>query len=225
MIVLFDSYYLCKTVIKACNKKRFFFASTLKSNRNLFRRGHKTKSKKLGAKLFKTQRKKHLTITKESGAASYEYVDAGWMEVSNAGRLHVLFSRKEGEGKILGIVTNDPNLSPKEIIAAYDKRWNIEVFFKDAKQCLGFGQYQNVPYGAAVTHLHLVCFAHALLTHVAIERRREKGKKSKRTEKMSIGMLQNELRRIVWNDLTLYLRKFSTGDAVIKELGKILVAA
>lgn len=224
-VVLFDSYYLCKTVITACNQKKFFFASTLKSNRNLFRRGHKTKANKLGKKLFKTRRKRHFKITRESGAVSYDYVDAGWLDVSKAGRLHVVFSRKEGEGKILGIVTNDPNMSAKEIIAAYDKRWNIEVFFKDSKQYLGLGQYQNVPYGAAVTHLHLVCFAHALLTHIAIRRYCEKGKKAKQAVNLSIGNLQNELRRIVWDDLTLYLRKFSTGDAVIKELGKILVAA
>lgn len=35
------------------------------------------------------------------------------------------------------------------------RHWSIEVFFKDSKQLLGLGQYQNVSYEAAVTRLHL----------------------------------------------------------------------
>ncbi len=38
-IVLFDSYYLCLAVINACRKKRFYFISTLKNNRNFMKRG------------------------------------------------------------------------------------------------------------------------------------------------------------------------------------------
>jgi hypothetical protein len=70
---------------------------------------------------------------------------------------------------------------------------------KDGKQLLG-AQYQNGTYGAAVTHLHLVCFAYALLTHIAIKREGAKGKKKKRkvAAPPSIAQLQNEFRRIVW---------------------------
>jgi SRSO17 transposase len=75
-------------------------------------------------------------------------------------------------------------LTPKQIISAYDERWHIEVFFKDAKRLLGPGQYQNRPYRAAVKHLHPVCFAYALLTHLAIHGSGEKGK-PKKTAKLS----------------------------------------
>ena len=46
VVVLFDSYYLCKTVVKACRAKGFRFAATLKANRNLFRGGRKLKAGK-----------------------------------------------------------------------------------------------------------------------------------------------------------------------------------
>lgn len=111
------------------------------------------------------------------------------------------------------------------MIEAYDDRWSIEVFFKDAKQLLGLGQYQNGTYRAAVIHLHLVCFAYALLTHLAIEREGAQGKRNKRVIKLSTGKLQNELRRIVWDDLTSYLKKCSSGDEVIHELQDLLIAA
>jgi SRSO17 transposase len=222
--VLFDSYYLCPTVVKACRQQRFPFVSTLKSNRNLFRNGRKLKTGRYGRNLFARQTKKHLSICKSHGQVHYTYVDAGWLGVGKIGKLHVLFSRKKAESKILGLVTDDPKLSASQMIRTYDARWSIEVFFKDSKQLLGLGQYQNVSLEAAVTHLHLVCFAYALLTHIAIQSEGAKGKR-KPVASLSTTDLQNEVRRIVWDDLTEYLKQFSRGTQIVKELGRLLVAA
>ena len=222
--VLFDSYYLCHVVVKECRRKNFRFLSTLKSNRNLFKNGRKLKAGKYGINTFADNKKKTFSIRKSDCNVKYTYVDAGWMNVGKIGKLHVVFSRKKTDPKILGIVTDDPNLSACQIIEAYDDRWSIEVFFKDTKQLLGLGQYQNVSLEAAVTHLHLVCFAYALLTHIAIKGEGAKGKR-KAVANMSTSELQNELRRIVWDDLTAYLKQFSSGDEIVKELGKLLVAA
>jgi hypothetical protein len=222
--VLFDSYYLCPVVVKECRRKNFRFLSTLKSNRNLFKNGRKLKAGKYGQNTFANNKRKTFCIRKSDSNVKYTYVDAGWMNVGKIGRLHVIFSRKKADPKILGIVSDDPNLSACQIIRAYDDRWSIEVFFKDTKQLLGLGQYQNVSLEAAVTHLHLVCFAYALLTHIAIKGEGAKGKR-KAVANMSTSELQNELRRIVWDDLTAYLKQFSSGDQIVKELGKLLVAA
>lgn len=222
--VLFDSYYLCPVVVKACRKKGFHFVSTLKSNRNLFKNGRKLKVAGYGSRLLRRGKKKTYRISKSKGTVAYTYVDAGWMDVSDLGRLHVIFSRKNHDSKVLGIVTDDPQLSARQIMQAYDGRWPIEVFFKDTKQLLGLGQYQNVSYEAAVTHLHLVCFAYALLTHIAITGEGAKGKR-KTTERLSTADLQNEARRIVWDDLTDHLKQFSSGTQIVKELGRLLVAS
>lgn len=221
--VLFDSYYLCPVVVKACRKKGFRFISVLKNNRNLFKNGRKLKTGAYGKSLFRKLKKKRFSICKSKGCVKYAYVDAGWMDVSKVGRLHVIFSQKKTDPRILGLVTDEPNLSASQIIRTYDARWSIEVFFKDSKQLLGLGQYQNLSIEAAVTHLHLVCFAYALLTHIAISREGEKGNKS--TVKLSTADLQNELRRIVWDDLTEYLKQFSSGNQIIKELERLLIAA
>lgn len=223
--VLFDSYYLCPKVVKACRRKRFRFVSTLKSNRNLFKHGRKLKAGKYGRNLFRRGPKQSMSLKKGDRVVHYTYVDAGWLEVSDLGKLHVVFSRKGKEKRILGIVTDDPDLSACKMVKAYDRRWSIEVFFKDTKQLLGFGQYQNGTYRAAVIHLHLVCFAYALLTHIAIKREGEKGKQKQRAVELSTSRLQNELRRIVWEDLTSHLKKLSDGDSVIHELERLLIAA
>jgi len=223
--VLFDSYYLCPKVVKACRRKGFRLVSTLKSNRNLFKPGRKLKAGKYGHNLFRHGSKQSMSIKKTDLVVHYTYVDAGWLGVSHLGKLHVVFSRKGKERGILGIVTDDPELSAGEMVKAYDGRWSIEVFFKDTKQLLGFGQYQNGTYRAAVIHLHLVCFAYACLTHIAISRGGEKGKLKHRAVEFSTSRLQNELRRIVWEDLTSYLKKLPDGGSVIHELERLLMAA
>ena len=76
----------------------------------------------------------------------------------------------------------------------------------------------------AVTHLHLVCFAYALLTHVAITREGAQGKQ-KSTARLSTADLQNEVRRMVWDEVSEHLKQFSSGTQIIKELERLLIAA
>ena len=159
VMVLFAAYYLCHTVVQACGEQQFHFASTLKSNRSLFKPGWKLKAGRYGRNLVRRRGTETLESPKPQGAVRYRFHDAGWLAVSKLGKLHVVFSRKGTARKILGLVTDDPELSAAGVIRTYDKRWTIEQFIKDTKQLLGLGQYQNRSYGAAVIHLHLVCFA------------------------------------------------------------------
>jgi len=126
--VLFDSYYLCPVVVKACRRKGFRFVSTLKSNRNLFKNGRKLKVGGYGSRLLRRSRKKTYSISKTKGRVKYTYVDAGWLNVSDLGKLHVIFSRKKTDPKVLGIVTDDPKISAGQMIKTYDDRWSIEIY-------------------------------------------------------------------------------------------------
>lgn len=224
--VLFDSYYLCPVLVKACRSKGFCFVSVLKNNRNMYKNGRKLKAGAYGSNLFRCSKKKTLRMNKSKGTVAYRYIDAGWLTVSKLGTAHVVFSRKNQERGILGLVTDEPKLSAGQIIQSYDRRWSIEVFFKETKQLLGLGQYQNGSYRAAVTHLHLVCFAYALLTHLAITGAGAQGKKRlKIAGRLSTSQLQNELRRIVWDDMADYLKELPNGNSVVKELSRLLIAA
>lgn len=224
VIVLFDTYYLCPVVTRACKEKKFHFISVLKSNRNLKKMGKKLKSGSYGAYLFRNKGKSKMKISKEHRIANYKFVDAGWIEVSKLGLSHLIFSRKNSERNILALVTNHPQMKSTDIIRSYDIRWNIEVFFKDAKQLLGLGRYQNRSYKAAVTHLHLVCFAYALLTHIALNSTCEKENERKKA-RVSVRDLQNILRRIIWNDTAQYLKELPNQNSVLKELFRLLIAA
>lgn len=224
--VLFDSYYLCPAVVTACRTKGFTFVSTLKSNRNLFKNGRKLKAGKYGKQLFKSKGTQQFSLKKSSGTANFRYIDAGLLCLSGVGNAHVVFSRKNKEKNILPIVSDDPKLTAQQIIRTYTSRWSIEVFFKDTKQYLGLGQYQNGTYRAAVTHLHLVCFAYALLTHIAITGECAQAKKNaSKAARPTTSSLQNELRRIVWDDMVEHLKELPSGDSVVKELTRLLIAA
>jgi SRSO17 transposase len=210
-------------VVKACRKKGFCYVSTLKSNRNLFKNGRKLKAAHYGKGLWRRKGRKHFSQKQCGKPARYDYVDAGILNVGDLGNHRLVYSQKNGKKSTLAIVTNDLKMKAPRMIKTYTERWNIEVFFKDAKQLLGLGQYQNRSYGAAVTHLHLVCFARSLLTHIAISEG-AKGKK-RNVVRLSCADLQNELRRIVWEDTAAYLQGLPDGNSVIKELGRLLVAA
>jgi hypothetical protein len=224
VIVVFDTYYLCPLVVRACQAQGFHFVSTLKANRNLFLHHRKLKAGEWARRLFHRTAKSTLRISKEHGSAHYRYVDAGRRQVSKLGMLRIVISKKNREHTPVVIVSDHPFSSAARLIHAYDARWNIEVFFKDTKQLLGLGHYQNRPYTAAVTHLHLVCFAYALLTHSAIECTCAQEKRSKKVH-VSARELQNNLRCVVWNDTAQYLQELPDEQSIFKELSRLLVAA
>jgi hypothetical protein len=102
VMVLFDAYYLCRTVVQACHEPGFRFASTLKGNRSLFKPGWKLKADIYGKNLFRRRRTTSLVLLKPHGRVYYRYVDAAWL----LGLLHVVCSRKGFARKILGLVTD-----------------------------------------------------------------------------------------------------------------------
>jgi SRSO17 transposase len=225
IMVLFDAYYLCHTVVQACRQKRFRFASTLKGNRSLFKAGWKLKAGRYGKNLFRRRRTDTLVTVKPHGQARYRYINAGWLKVSALGPLHIVFSRKGSARKILGLVTDDPALSAAELIRRYEIRWTVEQFFKDSKQLLGLGHYQNRSYGAAVIHLHLVCFAYALLTHLRIARPGAQGQRTRhKAAEVSTSIVQNQLRGLLWDDLLTYLKENCHAESVLTELERLRVA-
>jgi SRSO17 transposase len=225
VMVWFDAYYLCRTVVKACREQGFHFASTLKSHRSLYKPGWQLKAGRYGRNLCRRRRTEPLVFAKPHGQIRYRFVDAGWLAISHFGPLHVIFSRKGTARKILGLVTDAQALSAAGLIQAYEKRWAVEQFFKDSKQLLGLGPYQNRPYGAAVIHLHLVCFASALLTHLRIERYGAQGQSPrKKAADLSTAAAQDQLRGLLWEDLITYVREKRHGQPVIEELERLRVA-
>ena len=225
VVVWCDADDLCPTVVKACRDKRFPCASPLKSHRSLCKPGWKLTAGGYGRKQFRRWRTDTLVLTTPHGSARYRFADAGWLGVSKLGALHVVFSRNGTAKKILGLVTDAPQLSAADIIRTYDKRWTIAPWVKDTKPLLGLGQYQNRSDWAAVTPRHLVCFASALLTHRRLARPGAQGHRtSDKAAPVSTAVAQDQLRSLLWEDLIAYLQAQRHDQPVLEELERLRVA-
>ena len=225
VMVLFDAYYLCHTVVQACREKRFCCASTLQGKRSLFKAGWKLGAGRYSKNLLRRRRTDTLVTVKPPGQARYRSIDAGWLKVSALGPWHIVFSRKGSARTILGLVTDAPALSAAELIRRYEIRWTVEPFFKDSQRLLGLGHYQNRSCGAAVLHPHLVCLASALLTHLRIARPGAQGQRTRhKAAEVSTSMVQNQLRGLLWDDLLTYLKENCHAESVLTELERLRVA-
>ena len=122
------------------------------------------------------------------------------------------------------LITDHPSLSVRRITQSYDTCWNIEMFFRDTKQPLGLGHYYNRPCTGVVTYLRLFCFANALLTHCSNASACAQEKRPKKAH-VSAMELQNELRRIIWDDTAQCFQGLPDDKYDFKELSRLLVAA
>lgn len=103
--------------------------------------------------------------------------------------------------------------------------FGIRLYVKD-RDCPDLGlTFKTTTEMAADIHLHLVCFAYALLTHIAIESDNAKGKRQRKSAKASTRSIQYELRQIVWNDLVDSFKEITNDATVFERLSRLRVAA
>ena len=92
-------------------------------------------------------------------------------EVANWIKVRLLFVRGAGvqEKAQAGrhdwavFLTTDISLAPQRLLELYAMRWAIEVYFKEAKQYLGFLQEQSNHYAAYVASIHLTAMRFCML--------------------------------------------------------------
>ena len=87
--------------------------------------------------------------------------------LSKIGDVRVVFSKRPGDPwkKIVAIATNETSLDERTIVSIYEKRWSIEVLFKELRGTLGLDAYQMQTLRGIERHLHVVCLTHLTLTH------------------------------------------------------------
>jgi len=170
--VLFDAFYLSPVVVKACEKREFAWFSVASKNRNFRRQGTKGKGKNIRdlvvGLLRHHGRLVHMKRSRGKAKLKIASVDGC---LSRIGQVRMVISKRPHETwkSTIAIVTNAAGMDARAIVAAYERRWNIEVMFKDLEQSLGLGDYQMLHERAIVNHLHLVCLAHLMLTHHAMD--------------------------------------------------------
>jgi hypothetical protein len=76
----------------------------------------------------------------------------------------IVFARDRRSKKWLALLSTDTTLDDEQIITAYKRRWDIEVFFKMAKSFLNLAkECQGRSYDALVAHATVVCCRYIML--------------------------------------------------------------
>jgi len=222
--VLFDAFYLCPVVVKACQSRKWHYIGVGKSNRWFTVGSVKRKLGKYGRNILGNSGL-WCNITGLRKTKAYQLAERIG-RLNKLGTVKIVFSRRRGEAKHIGLVTDDLKGSMKTVVADYLKRWSIEMLIKDEKQHLGLADYRVLRYQAVVRHLHLVDAAYACLTHLGLKAQRAQGqhdtKKVLRLEPIS--QLKDRMRRIIWQEAVKDVVKHSHEKPVIRRLEKLLAA-
>lgn len=183
--VLFDAFYLCPTVAKACEERGFGFFSVAQRNRNLRTANGKTrKIAKLMPGLIRHKGKNvRMKRCRKTARLRIACCDG---HLSRIGAVRMVVSKRPRGPwkKTIAIVTNQRNLKARQIVAIYECRWLIEVLFKELRQDLGLADYQMLHKDGIVHHLHVCCLAHLLLTHQSLQGCGAKARKANRQVKL-----------------------------------------
>jgi len=223
--VLFDAFYLCPTVVKACQAQKWHYIGVSKSNRWFQVGAVKRKLGKYGRNVLHNSGQWR-RITGLRKTKTYQLAERVG-QLGKLGTVKVVFSRRRGEAKHIALVTDNLNASMKTIVADYLKRWSIEMLIKDEKQHLGLADYRVLRYQAVVRHLHLVDAAYACLTHLGLKAQRAQGQ-TKHTKKVlqlePISQLKDRMRQVIWQEAVKDVVKHSHEKPVIRRLENLLAA-
>ena len=226
--VLFDAFFLCPTVTQACESRGWTWFSVAAKNRQFTPRGKKArKIGDLSPGLIKHQGR-IVRMARSRGRATLRIacVD-GYL--SRIGEVRMVVSKrpKERWTTTVAFVTNCKNIDARSIVSIYERRWKIEVLFKELESDLGLGDYQMLTATAIVHHVHLCCLAHLLLTHRSIDALGEKAMEPHQEVTLEPASKRIEsLRRDVRNDqIRRFFARSVRHEKTIKELECLLQAA
>jgi hypothetical protein len=205
--VLFDAFYLCPSVTKSCENKRFSWFSVAARNRTFTRdRGRRAKLGSLAPGWLRHEART-VRMPRARGFARMRIAPAdGYLARIGTVRL-VASKRPQDPWRNLVVFATNARIEPREIVSVYERRWDIEVMFKELRSDLGLGDYQMLDEQAIVRHLHLCALAHLLLTRHAMERVAEQARKahqevalppmSIRRESLRLEIRRDQIRRLV----------------------------
>jgi hypothetical protein len=187
--VLFDAFYLCPTTVRACQDKAFCFFSVAARNRNFTTgQGKRRRRRQIAAWMPGVLRHqgRNVRLRRSRNKRASLRIACRDGNLSKVGPVRMVFSKRPAGPwkRCIAIVTNETGLRPRQIVEIYERRWGIEVLFKELLQDLGLGDYQMLQKDGIVKHLHACCLAHQMLTHRSIKELGEKACKPKQQVSM-----------------------------------------
>jgi hypothetical protein len=205
--VLFDAFYLCPQVAKTCRNKGFLWFSVASRNRSFRRdRGRRAKLGSLAPGWLRHDARS-VRMPRARGYAKMRIASVDG-HLSRIGQVRLVASkRRRDPWRNLVIFATNARGDARQIVSVYERRWDIEVMFKELRSDLGLGDYQMLDERPIVRHLHLCVLAHLLLTRHAMERVAAQARKANhevalppmsiRRESLRTAIRRAQIRRLV----------------------------
>ncbi len=223
VFVLFDSWYLCRSVVRAARAQHLDWCSTLKSNRSLtlldlvletgeVRREWKVSVAELLAQLTPAALLTEAGVPFPQAAVTprWEQVEVGGKtcrvlayraRLSGIGLVQVVLTQERWhDGRwspVVPLVTNRLDLPAGEVVLVYQQRWPVEVLIKDAKQQLGLVDCQMERLEGTVRHWVLALLSQAMLTLLRLRADAGEVRTASGRAVVSVGKTLGEVREFV----------------------------
>ena len=154
--------------------------------------------------------------------------------VRNVGDVLLVFStmkpdlKKATPDDVKILLTNATRLSLREVIELYSLRWQIELFFKELKSTLGFGQYSFIDFRAVEAWVKLAITTVLYLEYeriVHIQDRRLSEERRQWWERQRLHGLCHAVRQQIGTEELKYIEKRTKTSGGLKKLQRLLAAA
>lgn len=155
--MLTDSWYPSQEMLNTCQAKGFHLISAVKAHRKF-----KTTESNLQVQQWPQSMAEEAFDLVIVNAHSYQIWSAtGRLSSGHAVRL--VINRVVTQERWRYLISTALSLSPQTILSHYLVRWEVENFYRVAKQSLGWGDYQMRDLFAIERHVQLMMVAHAYL--------------------------------------------------------------
>jgi SRSO17 transposase len=155
--VLTDSWYPSQELLNLCAERGFQLISAVKSDRKFKAAGHNLQVQQWA----QTLPKRAFDLVTVNTTCYKVWSSTG--RLSSSHRVRLVINRVIGQKKWRFLISTDRSLTPQTIISYYLGRWEVENFYRVAKQSLGWGDYQMRDLFAIERHVQLMMVAHAYL--------------------------------------------------------------
>ena len=159
-VVVFDAWYGSQEVMNHLDSRGLRFVTEAKGNRLIEDGGKKQ------IRVYVSCHAQEFKRIKRS-KTEYRWYHEVVSEIKGGLIVKFVLLKQRLEDKALVLMTNALDMDVQDVITFYKRRWDIEVYYRDCKQCLGMGEYQVRSIDVGVTHLLLVNLAYTLLKGIA----------------------------------------------------------
>jgi|SaaInlV_165m_DNA_1040744.scaffolds.fasta_scaffold35293_1 SRSO17 transposase len=188
-VVMTDSWYVSQDILALCKRSDFQFIGAVKSNRKVKIGSHNQQVKQWRDALPKSR----LERVKVKDTYYKGWINSHDGMLSCGQTVKVLINRRIGVKKWHYLISTDLTLSAQAILASYFIRWEVENFYRAAKQILGWGDYQMRNLVAIENHVLLMMVTHAYLE---IQRRDALEQATEDEAHFTLGDLQRQHQRL-----------------------------